>query len=81
MCHGGDHSRAIQHHSTIQQSTFNINIQQHPLPLLSILNKVTPEKYNVLFEDLWLQLVVDGQVDVMGIVEQVIYTAGRWMAV
>lgn len=39
-----------------------------------ILNKVTPEKYNVLFEDLWLQLVVDGQVDVMGIVEQVIYT-------
>eukprot|EP00668_Euglena_longa_P004979 GGOE01005847.1.p1 GENE.GGOE01005847.1~~GGOE01005847.1.p1 ORF type:complete len:1039 (-),score=252.58 GGOE01005847.1:994-4038(-) len=39
-----------------------------------ILNKVTPEKYSVLFDELWNELYVDGQVDVSGIVEQVIHT-------
>eukprot|EP00667_Euglena_gracilis_P001234 EG_transcript_1235 len=39
-----------------------------------ILNKVTPEKYTVLFDDLWNELYVDGLVDVAGIVEQVIRT-------
>lgn len=39
-----------------------------------ILNKISPEKYEVLFEELWKELSVDGQVDVMGMVEQVIAT-------
>jgi hypothetical protein len=39
-----------------------------------ILNKVTPEKYNVLFEELWQQLYVEGSVDMTGIVEPVIHT-------
>ena len=41
--------------------------------LCSILNRITPEKFSVLFEQLWAELQND-QVDVMGIVEQVIHT-------
>jgi len=56
------------------QNARNIDAQAKILKKVrGILNRITPEKYSVLFEQLWAELQND-QVDVMGIVEQVIHT-------